>query len=165
MALTQSYTVAVNSILGQLVFVDTSTGSDGAIADRVITLFRVDNTILGTFDFPLSAGSSITINAVTTDIALNTQINWNNVSGASLYAFNVILAYTQYAENYYYQLTQNQQAQPSLLNDQQYFQNKSKLRVLIDSANQAISVGKDIFSANVSISLYQIMLANPALYF
>jgi hypothetical protein len=144
---------------------DTSTGSDGSIVDRVITLYNAAQTVIGTYDFPLSAGSSILITPFTTDTAVNATINWNYSGGVSMYNYSVLFAYTQYAEQFYYQLTQGQQAQPTLLNDQEYFQNKSKLRVLIDSCNQAISVGKDIFSANTSISLYQQLIANPTLYF
>lgn len=165
MALTPSFTVSPTSILGQLLIVDTSTGSDGAITDRIITIRNAANAIIGTFDFPLSAGSSITIPAFTADQAANTSLNWNNNVGASLYNFSVLYAYTQYAEVYFYTLTQQQQANPDYLNDQQYYEGKSKLRTLIDSANQAISVGQDIFSANTAIALYQILLNNPLLYF
>lgn len=165
MALTPSFTVAPTSILGQLLITDTSTGSDGAITDRVITIYNVSNVVIFTVDFPLSVGGSIDISPFLTDQASNIQVNWNNNVGASLYVYNVLNSYNQYAEQYYYTLTQQQQANPAFLNDQQYFQNKSKLRTLIDSAIQAVSVGKDIFSASISIALYQIMLNSPQLYF
>ena len=165
MPLVPSFTLAPTSNLGQILVTDTSTGSDGAITDRVITARNAANAVIGTFDFPLSAGSSILISAFTADTAANWTTNWNNNAGASLYNYSVLYAYTQYAEAFYYTLTQGQQAQPSFLNDQQYFQNKSKLRVLIDSANQSISQGDDIFSANTSIALYQILINTPNLYF
>jgi hypothetical protein len=165
MALTPSFSIAPTSNLGQILVTDSSTGSDGAITDRVITLYNAAQAVIGTYDFPLSAGSSILITPFTTDTAVNAQINWNNNVGASLYNFSVLYAYTQYAENYYYTLTQQQQADPAFLNDQQYFENKSKLRTLIDSAVQAIAVGQDILSANTAIALYQIMLNSPTLYF
>jgi hypothetical protein len=155
MALTPSFTVAATSVLGQILVTDTSTGSDGAIADRIITILNAANAVIGTFDFPLSAGSSINIQVFTADAAVNFQINWVNNVGVPLYTFNLLYAYTQYGESYFYQLTQQQQGNPSFLNDQQYFQNKGKLRTLIDSATQAISYGADIFSANIAIGLYQ----------
>lgn len=165
MPLNPSFTVAATANLGQILVTDTSTGSDVAITDRVITIFDPSNNIFFTVDFPLSAGSSINMAPFTADKAVNVTINWNNSGGASIYNYSVLYAYTQYAEAYFYQLTQQQQANPAFLNDQQYFQNKSKLRTLIDSAVQAVSIGKDIFSANISISLYQILLNNPNLYF
>src|ERR1700744_2158112 len=137
MPLVPSFTLAPTSNLGQILVTDTSTGSDGAITDRIITIRNAANAIIGTFDFPLSAGSSILISAFTADTAANWTINWNNNAGASLYNYSVLNAYTQYGQNYVYVLTQQQQANPAFLNDQQYFQNKSKLITLIDSAINA----------------------------
>jgi len=165
MPLVPSFSIAATSNLGQILVSDTSTGSDGSIVDRVITLYNSAQTVIGTYDFPLSAGSSILITPFTTDTAVNATINWNYTGGVSMYNYSVLYAYTQYAEQYFYTLTQQQQADPAFLNDQQYFQNKSKLRTLIDSATQSIAVGQDILSANTAIALYQIMLNNPLLYF
>lgn len=165
MALTPSFTIAATANPAAFIVTDTSTGSDGAITDRVITLYKTDNSVFGTFDFPLSAGSSITLSPLVTDIALNVNLTWNNNVGVPLYQAAVIFAFTQFAEAFYYTLTQQQQGNPAFLQDQNYFQNKSKLRVLIDSANLAISVGHDLFSASISIALYQVLLNNPKLYF
>lgn len=165
MALTPSFTVSATANLGAITLTDTSTGSDGAITDRSITIYNAANVVIFSADFPLSAGSSITISPFTADQACNVVLNWLNSGAASIYNFAVLYAYTQYAELFYYQLTQKQQSNPAFLNDQQYFQNKSKLRTLIDSANQSISVGQDIVSANTAIALYQILVNNPNLYF
>lgn len=165
MPLTPSFSVAPTSNPAAVLVTDASTGSDVAIVDRVITIYKSDNSILGTFDFPLSAGASITISPFVQDTAVQFQINWNNSGGASLYVFNVLFAAVQFAEAFYYSLTQSQTAQPNIINDQQYFQNKGKLRTLIDSALQAISVGNDIFSALGCIAQYQIMIQNPTIYF
>src|ERR1700733_5475348 len=151
MPLVPSFSIAATSNLGQILVSDTSTGSDGSIVDRVITLYNSAQTVIGTYDFPLSAGSSILITPFTTDTAVNATINWNYTGGVSMYNYSVLYAYTQYAEQYFYTLTQQQQADPAFLNDQQYFQNKSKLRTLIDSATQSIAVGQDILSANTAI--------------
>jgi hypothetical protein len=165
MAFAQNFTISITSDPSAIAIADISTGADGAITDRQIILYKADNSIFGTFDFPLSAGLSITINPLVADLALNIKINWNNSGAVPLYTKSLIYAFTGYAELFYYGLTQQQQANPLFLNDQNYFQSKSKLRTLIDSAIQAINVGNDIFSANISISLYQIMLNNPTLYF
>src|SRR5277367_1866422 len=117
MPLVPSFTVAPTSTLGQLLITDNSTGSDGAITDRILTIYNAANTVIFTADFPLSAGSSITISPFTADQACNVVLNWNNSGGASLYNFSVLYAYTQYGENYFYTLTQQQQADPSYLND------------------------------------------------
>lgn len=165
MPLNPSFTIAQTSNASQLFLTDISTGSDGAITDRQINIFRTDNSVLASaIDWPI-AQSSITISPLTTDIAINAIVTWVNNVGAPLYTKAMIFAATQFAEQFYYSLTQQQSSQPDILNDQNYFANKSKLRTLIDSATQAISVGNDIFSAQTSISLYQMMLAYPQTYF
>ena len=80
MPLVPSFTLAPTSNLGQILVTDTSTGSDGAITDRVITARNAANAVIGTFDFPLSAGSSILISAFTADTAANWTTNWNKGS-------------------------------------------------------------------------------------
>lgn len=167
MALTPNYTIAQTTDPSQLVFTDISTGSDGAITDRkIILLNAAGNPVGGPFDWPI-AQSSITIAPLTADTALNTQVNWLNNGGSVLYTKSLLFAAVQYAEQFYYSLTQQQAATSNLniLNDAPYFQNKSMLRTLIDSAVQAIQVGADIFSSQFCMSIYQQMLNNPNLYF
>lgn len=167
MALTPNFTVASTSSPSQLVLTDTSTGSDGAITDRKILIYNSANNLpFGTIDWPL-ADTSITISPLTADLAMNIQVNWVNSGGTVLYTKSQLFVATQYAEQFYYSLTQQQAATTNLniLNDYPYFENKSKLRMLIDSAVQAIAVGSDIFSAQFCISIYQQMLNNPNLYF
>lgn len=167
MPFVQSFTVAPTSNPAALLLTDTSTGSDGAITDRKILLYNsAGNLVVLAIDWPI-ANPSITIAPLTADIALNIVVNWNNNVGTVLYTKSQLFAATQYAEQFFYSLTQEQAATTNLniLNDYPYFENKSKLRTLIDSAVQAISVGADIFSSQFSISIYQQMLSNPNLYF
>lgn len=167
MPLVPYFTVAQTSNAAQLVLTDTSTGSDGAITDRQILLYNAaGNPVVPPIDWPI-ANASITIAPLTADIALNVQINWNNSGGVPLYTKSQLFAATQYAEQFFYSLTQQQAATTNLniLNDFPYYTNKSKLRTLIDSAVQAIAVGADIFSSQFCISIYQQMLNNPNLYF
>lgn len=167
MPLVPSFTVAPTSNAAQLLLTDTSTGSDVAITDRQILLYNsAGNLVVPSIDWPI-AQSSITIAPLTVDAALNIQVNWNNSGGTALYTKSQLFAAVQFAEQFYYSLTQQQAATTNLniLNDFGYFTNKSKLRTLIDSTVQAISVGMDIFSAQFCISIYQQMLNNPNLYF
>lgn len=167
MPFVQSFTVTPTSNPAALLLTDTSTGSDGAITVRQILLYNsAGNLVVAAIDWPI-ANPSITIAPLTADIALNIVVNWNNNVGRVLYTKSQLFAATQYAEQFFYSLTQEQAATTNLniLNDYPYFENKSKLRTLIDSAVQAISVGADIFSSQFSISIYQQMLSNPNLYF
>lgn len=168
MPLVPSFTVASTSNAAALLLTDTSTGSDGAVTDRQILIFNAAGAqITGSpFDWPI-ANASITITPLHADQALNIQIDWNNSSAVPLYTKSQLFAAVQYAEQFFYSLTQQQAATTNLniLNDFPYYSNKSKLRTLIDSALQAIAVGVDIFSSQFCISIYQQMLNNPNLYF
>ncbi len=168
MALTPSFSVASTSNAAQLLLTDTSTGSDGAITDRQILIFNAAGTQIpgSPFDWPI-ANATITIAPLQADAALNIQVNLNNSVGTSLYTKSQLFAATQYAEQFYYSLTQQQAATTNLniLNDFPYYTNKSNLRTYIDSAVQAIAVGADIFSSQFCISLYQQLLNNPNLFF
>lgn len=167
MPLVPNFTIAPTSNPAALLLTDTSTGSDGAITDRKILLYNsAGNLVVASIDWPI-ADAAITISPLTADIALNVQVNWDNSGGTPLYTKSQLFAATQFAEQFYYTLTQEQAATTNLniLTDFPYFTNKSMLRTLIDSAVQAIEVGADIFSAQFCISLYQQLLNNPNNYF
>lgn len=167
MPLVPSFTVAPTSVAGAIFFTDTSTGSDMAVTDRQIMLYNnAGNLAVPAIDWPIT-NSTITIPPLPSDMALNITVNWNNSSGTPLYTKSQLFAMTQYGEQFFYSLTQQQAATTALniLNDYQYFANKSKLRTYLDSTVQAIAVGMDIYSAAFCISLYQQMLNNPNLYF
>lgn len=131
---------------------DTSTGSDVAISARRVYLLGADGEYVvptGTStDYVVwpYADSSIDIDCLTQDAALSITVNWVNSGGATLYTKTILCGFTEYNEEFYYQLTQGQVGS-NIQYDTTYYQNKMQLRVLIDSGNQAISLGDDIYSA------------------
>ena len=157
-----------------VVLTDTSTGSDAAIVERAV--FLVDyagnyivpaGTTTNYVLWPL-AQSSISINCLTQDTALQVTVTWVNSSGVALYTKTILAGFTLYNETFYYSLTQGQAAisQPSyILQDTTYFQNKSKLRCLIDSGDQAVALGYDITSAQECYDIATYMVTNQNLYF
>lgn len=168
MALSPAFSIGISADPSTIVINDVSTGSDGAVVGRKINLYDVSNNLYGAspYDWPnFPSSSTITINPLLKDKALNIIVTWVNNAGAVLYTSSLIYVFVGYAEQFYYSLTQEQQGKPDIINDQTYFENKSKLRTLIDSAQQAISVGQDIYSAQNCIELYTPMLQNPNLYF
>lgn len=168
MALTPSFTANGTANPSEISFVDTSTGSDGAVVGRKINIYDIFNNLLfsSPYDWPDFPGTTtLTINPLEKDIAANIVVTWVDSGGGVLYTASQIAVFTGYAEQFFYQLTQNQTGKPNLLNDNGYFENKSKLRTLIDGANQSIAVGNDIVSAQTSVDLYIPMLQNQDLYF
>lgn len=131
---------------------DTSTGSDGTIAARRVYLLNS----LGEYVVPDGtstdyvvwdyAENSIDIDCLTQDAALSITVNWVDSGGAIVETKNILCGFTEYNEEFYYQLTQGQVGS-NIQYDTTYYQNKMQLRVLIDSGNQAITLGDDIYSA------------------
>jgi hypothetical protein len=169
MSFNGSFSISNIGTNNSFVLTDTSTGSDTALTDRTISLFNSAGALINgsTIDWPIGQ-SSITINALSQDYAVNISVFWTSSSPEvppSTYTYSLLQAFTQYAEAFFYMLTQKQTSQPTLIQDQLYFENKSKLRTLIDSSTQAITEGSDIYSSQSCINQYQQMIANETLYF
>jgi len=169
MALTPNFTSSQSSGTPNIVsYTDSSTGSDAAITQRRIYLLQADGTYLVTTGTTTDymawayASSSKTFDVLTQDTALTVTVQWLDVNNVVLYTKELSFNYTDYNETFYYGLTQSQVAitNPMLAASTNYFQNKMKLRVLIDSADQAISFASDIYSAQVSNDLATYLVTN-----
>lgn len=133
---------------------DTSTGSDGAITQRRVYLRKADGTFLVPegngndeyIEWPW-ADSEIDIDALDKDYALDVIVQWLNVSNVILYSKTELIGFPLYNETFDYGLTQLLSGNPLLINDNDFFSNKSDLRVEIDSGNQAIEQASDIYGA------------------
>lgn len=143
---------STSQVLGEpseIVVTDTSTGSDVAITQRRIYLLTTDGIFLvpsGTSTEYIAwiAGSiSKTVDALTRDRALLITVQWLNVSNVVLYDKVILCTFTLYNEAFDYYLTQMLTANPILINDNNFWDNKSTLRTYIDSGNQAVSLAAD----------------------
>jgi len=133
-------------------FVDTSTGTDNTITSRRIYMKTAANTYLveegTTTDYEVwaYANSTITLSVLPKDYALEITVQW--LAGTTVvYSKVYTLGFTLYNETFDYQLTQVLTGNPLVINDNNFFPNKSDLRVNIDGGNQAIFFATDIFSA------------------
>jgi hypothetical protein len=157
-----------------VIITDASTGSDVAIVSRRVFLTNYAGEFLvasGTTTnytvWPL-AQSSISIDCLSADTAVQVTVNYVDAGGVTLYTKTSLAGFTLFNESFYYSLTQGQAAvgNPSyILQDNNYFQNKSKLRCLIDSGNQAVTLGYDITSAQECYDLATYMVTNQNNYF
>jgi hypothetical protein len=130
-------------------FTDTSTGLSG-VTGRLIYLRKYDGTYLvpnGTltdYVFWPAAQSSIDIDVLDKDYSLEITVNW--YSGSSIaYTVQSLAAglFTGYSELFLRKLTQALAANKTLITRQNYWENKVKLRTLVDDAEQAISLIND----------------------
>ena len=170
MPLTPNFSTSQQAGLpSNVIITDTSTGSDVAIVSRRVFLVNyageyvvADGTTTNYTVWPL-AQSSISIDCLSVDAALSVTVNWVDAGGVTLYTKTSLAGFTLFNETFYYSLTQGQAAisNPSyILQDNTYFQNKSRLRVLIDSGNQAVTLGYDITTAQECYDLATYMVNN-----
>jgi len=139
----------------KILFTDTSTGSDGAIVSRRIYIAKDDGTFLVPSGTSTSyivwpyANSSITVDCLDKDYALLLTGEWLDVNNAVLYSKVILQGVTLYNETFDYSLTQMMAANPLLINDNDFWENKSTLRTYIDAGNQAITVASDQTNAQI----------------
>lgn len=172
MALTPSFSVAQNSGTPNIITIaDSSTGSDGSVAKRRVYLLQADGTYLvptGTtttyIDWALSA-SSINLNVLTQDAALEVTVQWLSSTNVVLYTVTSAFSFSAYGETFYYGLTQQQSANPEIISSLNFYQTKMMVRVELDSAAQAISFASDIQGAQQCFDRLQIIINNQNFFF
>ncbi len=177
MAITVSF--QTSQVVGNpqnIVLTDTSVGTDVTAVARRIFIATQSGSYLTpagtTTDYilwPLGAGSTITLNVLTQDSALNVTLEYVNVSGAVVAFDTTLEGFTLNNETFYYSLTQAQAMQnqppPMIIQDSNYFTNKSILRTQIDDGNQSIELGNDITTAQAAYDRATYMVLNQQLFF
>lgn len=134
-------------------FIDTSTGSDGAITARRIYMqtssgsFLVEQGTSTDYEVWPLADVSITLDVLSKDYALLITVEWVDNTGDVLYSKQSLTSFTLFNETFDYQLTQVLSGNPVRINDNNFFSQKSQLRECIDSGNQAILLASDIEGA------------------
>lgn len=154
-----------------IIITDTSTGSDPLVTKRWIYLNTSEGTTItpagvttAYINWPI-ADLAISLAVLNTDYSLNINVLWLDVNGVMLYTRTVLYCFSLYAEQFYYSLTQDQTGVPNIISDSNYYTNKMILRVEIDSANQAVSIGGDIYSSQSALDRANYMIAHENDYF
>lgn len=155
MPFNSSYSLAKVGIKNAFQLTDTSTGADPNLVTRTVRIYKADGTLLSSpIDWPI-ANNTITIAQISADMAANISVFWqssNPEPSPSTYTYASIQAFTANLDDFFYSLTQYQTSNPNVINDPRYYSNKSKLRVEIDSAYQAIDYGEDVQGAQYCIN-------------
>ena len=117
----------------------------------------------------LSDGSTKTLTSILSqDEALNITVQWLDVSNTVLYSKTVLYNFSGYAKIFFYQLTQyaSSTANPNtILNNSNYFFSKAQLWAEINAADNAVSVGGDITSAQAANQRAKKMINNPQIFY
>jgi hypothetical protein len=154
-------------------FIDTSTGSDVAVVTRRIYMQKSDGTFLvetGTStEYEVWSGfpgtTTITLDVLEQAEGLTITVQWLDVSNAVLYDKALVYGFPLFLEEFDYGLTQLMAANPLLINDNNFFNNKSLLRTLLDSGNQAIEQASDTYNAQLCYDQGTELMTSSQYYF
>lgn len=172
MSFSPAFTIAQVPTNAALVIAqDTSTGSDVNIVSRKITFTDaggnkiVPSGTTTTFvAWPLVT-NPITINLLTTDMALSVRVDWLDISGVSLYDSTQSYCLVEYNKVFLYYLVQQQSLTPSIVQDQNYSTNLATFYTTIVGAENAIVIGNDLSASQNMINMGTNMRNNQNLYF
>jgi len=132
---------------------DSSTGSDVLIVSRRVYFqtsagtFLVETGTSTDYEAWALADTSATFDVLDKDYGLRITVEWLDTGGGILYDKVGYYGLTEYNEEFDYSRTQNVAANALLMNDNNFWNNKTKLRTLIDSGNNAITNVSDINAA------------------
>lgn len=162
----------------EIVITDETTGSDVLAVSRQIALVTATGQYLtenGLFDtatyipWPIADGLTKTLDVLDEDMALDISLQYLNVSGGIVAEDTSLQGFTLYNFSFLYSLTQAQASQnqppPMIIQDSNYYNNKSIFLTEMDSGNNAITYGDDIVSAQNAYSRATYMRLNENSFF
>lgn len=153
MPLTPSFTaVSVSGYPSKILLTDTSTGTDVAVVAKRVYIATYTGSFLvpsgTTTEYSLwSSGTTITLDVLSKDYAVLITVQWVDINGVVKYDSSATYGFTLYNETCDYGLTTVMSSNPLLINDNNFFKNKSELREAIDSGNQALVIASDRYNA------------------
>lgn len=155
-----------------IVFDDTSTGTDAAIAVRRVYMQKSDGTYLvedGTATdyevWTIATGNTVSYNVLDKDYALNITVEWLDSGNNVLYSKTVSYCFSTYSKIYDVKLSKAQVSSPKLLDGNNWLSTKFALTTYIRAADDAISLGAGIEIAQLSLNKAKFIIDNPKLVF
>ena len=139
-----------------VLFTDTSTGSDVLVTSRRITVtdyagnFLVEVGTLTDYEvWPLPLIDTIQLSLLPLkDYAVKIVFEWLNVSNVAIYDYTIDATYLiEYNESFDYGLSKRVASNPLLMNDNNFWLHKQQLRTYINSGNQAVVRYSDLYVA------------------
>lgn len=177
MAFNGAATITQGIDVTSFIVTDSSTGADAGLTGRRIYLYLSDGSTLTPpgsatpyINWPLVSGIGdvITLTGILAkDYSINITVLWISsapLSPPSTYTFATLKTFTGNIQLFAYGLTQMQAGNPLLVNDNGYFPNKSKLRVLIEDAIDCQNYN-DQYNSQLSLNEAYKLQVNAKSYF
>lgn len=150
MAFDPNFTVTQNyGSIADFTIIDTSTGTDLTITDRRIYLRKSNATYLtpagsttNYITWLISGNQLVITDILDIDYALDITVEY--YAGATIiYTKTILTLFTAYSELFLRILTQAQAGNNKLLDNDNFWYKKIKLRTLVDDATQAVALIND----------------------
>lgn len=174
MSFAENFAVSQGSNITTFTITDTSIGTDANIVSRRVCCQLYDGSYLvpagittNYTPFPIVnlAGDTLSLAILNQDYALSIKVEWWGISSV-LYSKTALYGFPAYSQQFLYYLTQQQAAAyPAIIQDTNYYNNKFILFQLVNSGNNAVDSGGDIYSAQICYDAAAQMIANKAFNF
>lgn len=170
MPLTVSFTISESiAYPGRLTFTDTSTGSDGAITNRIIYIQLPDGTYLvpegTTTDYIVwdYADASITFDVLERSQAANVTVKW--LAGSTISYTDVVpYCFPFYDYVFAFNKIRPLTSMPNLIDNKNYYETSIKFITNLWNAEIAAEIGEDITASQNCLDRNYFIIQNPQLY-
>lgn len=173
MPLTANFSTSESlSVLSQVTFLDTSTGSDGGLTSRRIYIQLANGNWLTTagesttiaYEIWNIANASIVLDILSQSTSATVRIDW--LTGSTVtYTKTLSQEWNLYDYMFAFGLIQSQTATPNIISDANYYSNFFAFITNIWNSESAIIYGDDIYSSQSALNVNQNMINNANLYF
>jgi len=92
-------------------------------------------------------------------------VQWLDINGDVLYDKYLNFGFSQYNEDFDYQLTTLMASNPLLIEDNSFYEEKSNLRTFIDAGDKAVTRVSDIYAAQLCYDQATNLRLNSQYYF
>jgi hypothetical protein len=107
----------------------------------------------------------ISLDLLSTDTAVNVQVDWLDSSTNVLYTVNTNYCLAEFSKQFLYYLIQLQSLNYQIIQDSNYWGNVGIFWTNIRGAINAVEIGNDIFAAQVCLNRTIFMSQNQSFYF
>lgn len=155
-----------------VVFTDDSAGSDVLITSRRIYITDSQGnpvvpsgTSTSYILWPLATNPLTVSNLLTTDLAVNIDVQWLDVSNAVLYEEDADYCLAEFNKQFFYYLIQQQALKPGIIQDNAYYTNLCQYWINIIGAIQTVENAADLSGAQNCLNIATNFMNNQNLYF
>lgn len=169
MAFNGNFTAIQSSDISGFTITDTSSGADGGLTDRQVSIYTVSGSLLtgSVIDWPIANGPLVLTGILPKDYSLSILVSWISSSplpSPSTYTKTGISTFTGNSYYFLMGLVMQIAAKQGITNDNQFLANMNIIYTYLDNANLAQTYNNQ-GDAQENLDLAFGMISNPKLFF